>query len=67
MQPQNRLNPSEAFPAGGHEGTPENILRDRMRELAAQNQNLQALVVELLDKNERLRSALAQHEKDIPA
>jgi hypothetical protein len=66
MLPQNRLNPSEAVPAGGHEGPPENILRDRMRELAAQNQHLQALVVELLDKNERLRSALAQHEKDIP-
>lgn len=67
MQPQNRLNRSEAIVTSSQERVSENSLQDSVRELAAQNQYLQALVVELLDKNERLRHALAQHGEEIPA
>jgi hypothetical protein len=35
-------------------------LLDRLQELEMQNSHLQALVVELLDKNERLRLQLRQ-------
>lgn len=62
MQRQSRLNPPEAVVTSS-----QNSLQDGLRELAAQNQHLQALVVELLDKNERLRHALAQHGEEIPA
>lgn len=36
----------------------DTILLDRLQELEMQNSHLQALVVELLDKNERLRLQL---------
>ncbi|MBX6359633.1 MAG: hypothetical protein IRZ03_06120 [Acidobacterium ailaaui] len=49
MQPQNKSNRSE-----------EDALLERLYELEVKNAQLQTLVVELLDKNERLRMALEQ-------
>jgi hypothetical protein len=54
MQPQSRLNPSE-----------EDTLLERLYELEAKNLQLQTLVVELLDKNQRLRHALAPYEQQV--
>jgi predicted RNase H-like nuclease (RuvC/YqgF family) len=56
MQPQSRLNPSE-----------EDTLLERLYELEMKNSQLQALVVELLDKNQRLRSELARFEEKVVA
>jgi predicted nuclease with TOPRIM domain len=54
MQPQSRLNPSE-----------EDTLLERLYELEMKNSQLQALVVELLDKNQRLRNELAHYEEKV--
>ena len=40
-------------------------VQDRITELESRNSYLQSLVVELLDKNERLRHKLAQKEKGL--
>ncbi|HEX3436748.1 MAG TPA: hypothetical protein VHT24_08260 [Pseudacidobacterium sp.] len=50
------MNPSE-----------EDTLLNRLYEFEMRNSQLQALVVELLDKNERLRNALARHEEKVGA
>jgi hypothetical protein len=62
MPPQKGLNRSDAAPNETAEMT-DILIQDRLRELEMKNSYLQGLIVELLDKNERLRSALAQLEK----
>ncbi len=54
MQPQSRLSPSE-----------EDTLLERLYELETKNLQLQTLVVELLDKNQRLRNSLARYEQQV--
>jgi hypothetical protein len=44
--------------------TTTGTLESRVYELEFRNSQLQALVVELLDKNEQLRRALAQRKQD---
>jgi hypothetical protein len=58
MPPPKELNLSEN--ATGGAGT----LESRLYELEFRNAHLQALVVELLDKNEQLRRALAQGKRE---
>jgi hypothetical protein len=60
MQPLKELNPSDST----HLGEPTSTtLHERMQELEVQNSQLQLLVVELLNKNERLRLTLARLEE----
>lgn len=72
MPPLRELNPSSLTtqnerPKSEHIETMGVALHDRLLELEIQNMNLQKLVVELLNKNERLRASLAQQEKDTHA
>jgi hypothetical protein len=63
MPQQKELNRSNAVPDNKTAEMTDMLLRDRLRELEMKNTSLQGLIVELLDKNERLRSTLAQMEK----
>jgi hypothetical protein len=58
MQPPRELNPSENVTEGAGR------LESRLYELEFRNSQLQALVVELLDKNEQLRRTLAQRKRE---
>ncbi|HLH36309.1 MAG TPA: hypothetical protein VKX41_16670 [Alloacidobacterium sp.] len=69
MMPPRELNPSNELRPGitnrgslaADEGAISN-LRDRIMELESRNSYLQSLVVELLDKNEKLRRIAAQKQ-----
>jgi hypothetical protein len=57
MPPLRELNPSNSEPQ-------DELLHDRMQELEIQNSQLQALVVDLLSKNEQLRLTVTQLAKE---
>ena len=65
MLPPRKLNPFETH--SEQEEIRSMNLNDRIVELEARNLHLQTLVVELLDKNEQLRRALAQQKQELPA
>jgi hypothetical protein len=72
MMPPRELNPSSQLLPGIPDRSPHvpdegamNNLRDRIVELESRNSYLQSLVVELLDKNEKLRRLAALKQQTI--